>query len=113
MADSFLSLDNDRFGTRFGAPNSLSAGAVPLEAGNQQTHHRRADIPRVLWTHIQYFTWRRTCHERFVTLACRRGEAAQEESWRVSHWPRLHGGGHVAAEPPDALRKDRHQPPAA
>jgi hypothetical protein len=27
-------------------------------------------------------------------------------------WPRLYDGRHVAAEPPDALRKDGHQRPA-
>jgi hypothetical protein len=73
MADSFLSLDNDRSGPRYGARRSLRAGAVPLDAGKQQAHHRRADVLRVLRTHMYYPTAPRACHERFVTLA-----------WRVS-----------------------------
>ena len=51
----FLSLDNDRSGPRSGA-RSLRTGARPLDAGKQQARHRRADIPRVLWTQIQYST---------------------------------------------------------
>ena len=56
IGDSFLSLDNGRFGPRYGATPSLRAGAAPLDAGKQQAHHWRADIPRVLQTQIQYST---------------------------------------------------------
>jgi hypothetical protein len=53
----------------FGAPNLLRLGALPFEAGKRQAHCLRAHIPQVLWTHLQYFTWPRACHERFVMLA--------------------------------------------
>jgi hypothetical protein len=42
MADSFLSLDNDRSGPRYGARRALRVGVVPLDAGWRQTHHGRA-----------------------------------------------------------------------
>jgi hypothetical protein len=64
----FLSLDNDRSGPRSGA-RSLRTGARPLDAGKQQAHHRRADIPRVLWTQVQYSTWPCACHEHFFMRA--------------------------------------------
>ena len=55
IGTSFLSLYNDRSGPRSGASRSLRAGALPLDAGKRQAHHRRADSPRVLWTQIRVF----------------------------------------------------------
>ena len=57
MGDSFLSLDSDRAGPCYRVTRTLRAGAVPLDAGKQHAHHRRAGIPRVLRTQVQYFTW--------------------------------------------------------
>jgi hypothetical protein len=59
-------------------PSALRTGALPLDAGKRQAHHLRAHVPRVLWTQLQYFTWPRSCHERFGTLS----ESADERTWQ-------------------------------
>ena len=75
IGTSFLSLRNAHSGPCFGVPSLLRTGALPLNAGKRQAHHRRAHIPRVPWTQIQYSTWLRACHERFVMLMNPRGDA--------------------------------------
>jgi hypothetical protein len=89
IGTSFLSLRNAHSGPCFGVPSLLRTGALPLDAGKRQAHHRRAHIPRVLWTQIHYSTWPRACHERFVMLMNPRGDAYPRESQGDSRrWPR-------------------------
>jgi hypothetical protein len=89
MGLSFLSPLQRPLWTRFRAPSLLRTSALPLDAGKRQAHHRRAHIPRVLWTQIQYFTWRCACHERFVMLAGRRGDAPDLGGETTRHGARL------------------------